>query len=119
MTPNPITRDDLLNFDDSDVKAVEVPEWGGSVYIRSITVAEREAWEDRVIKLRKAGESIAGLRAELVARTLSDSEGNRLLKDSDVAALSAKNSQVVDRLFEESLKFNGLTESDVEDLKGN
>ena len=40
-----LTADQILAADDMGLKEVNVPEWGGSVYIRVMTVGERDEYE--------------------------------------------------------------------------
>jgi hypothetical protein len=110
-----LTRDAILGADDLPKEKVEVPEWGGEVYVRTMTGAERDAFE----KQWAGGKVPDNVRAGLVAKTVVDESGTRLFKDSDVTNLGAKSALVLDRLFDVAQKLNGLSKRDVEVLEKN
>ena len=115
-----LTKEAILKADDLDITAVDVPSWGGQVYIRTMTGGERDGFEQAVSDANKAGKlDIRGLKVKLVVLTLCDENGARLFSESDTAALLAKSSKALNSLFIAAQKINGLTESDVEELAGN
>lgn len=114
---NALNRDAILGASDLPVEEVEVPEWGGSVFLRSMTGSERDQWEMRIHN--NGPENISNIRASLLVLTLVDKDGNRLFKDKDIEALGAKSSSVLSRLFDVARKLNALSSDDVEELAGN
>jgi hypothetical protein len=111
----PLTRDDIVAAEDLAKTVVLIPEWGGSAYLRAMSDEERDAWENWVIGRRDAEDRISGVRRELVARTLVDARGKRLFEHAD--ELRRKSARVINRLFEEAQKLNGLAEGAVEQEK--
>lgn len=114
-------RDEILQADDLAVEDVEVPEWGGTVRVRTMTGAERDVFEQSVITRRgkKVDVIMRDMRAKLVALCLIDDEGEILFSESDVRALSNKSALALNRVFEVAQRLNGLTETDIEELTGN
>lgn len=112
-----LTKDAILGAVDSAAEAVEVPEWKGTVYIRVMSGTERDAFEGSVTKDGKV--TVENIRAKLLVKTLSDETGKRLFTDADLAALGAKSGRVLDRLFAEAKRVNGMTKNDVEELVKN
>jgi hypothetical protein len=45
-----LTRDAILAAEDREYTTVDVPEWGGSVRLRSITVRERDRYEASLLE---------------------------------------------------------------------
>ena len=45
-----LTRNEILAVDDLQTQKVDVPEWGGSVYVRGLTGSERDALEASIVK---------------------------------------------------------------------
>ena len=43
-----LSRTDILGAKDLGLTPVEVPEWGGTVYVRSMTARERITWEGMI-----------------------------------------------------------------------
>lgn len=124
-----LSREQILEAQDMEKELVDVPEWGGPVYVRALTGAERDAFEDSMVEMRvvrkgRKRETVPqmryqNLRARLCALTICDEEGNRLFKDEDVHALGKKSAAALDRVFEVAQRLSGLREEDVEELAGN
>lgn len=114
-----LTRDQILGADDLRAVEVEVPEWGGTVRVRALTGAERDAYEVALAGVRPDGSRRANLvnvRARLVAMTCVDEAGVRLFTDADAEALGAKSAPAMERVFDVASRLSGLTEADVEEL---
>ncbi len=107
-----LTRDAILSADDHKKVEVQCPEWGGSVFIRTMNGAERDAFELDQIANRKIH-----LRTRLVAYTACDETGKLLFSLKDLVELDKKNSTPLDRLFFESVNLNKIGRQDIEDLK--
>jgi hypothetical protein len=117
-----LTRDMILAADDLPKELVEVPEWGGSVYVRCLTGTERDAWEASVVEMGKDGKTkpnMENLRAKLVARTLCDEDGARVFSDGDVAVLGAKSAAAMDRLYAVAARLSKISKEDESELLGN
>jgi len=98
-----LTRDEILNMDDLKIEEVNVPEWNGVVFIRTITGQERDIFEQT---MSEAG-GLRNLRARLVALTAIDKEGKRIFSEKDAPALGKKSAAVIDRLFKVAQELNG------------
>ena len=91
--------------------AVEVPEWGGEVYFKTLTGTERDAFEESYSQ-----ERMKQFRARFLVLSLCDEKGQRLFEDSDVAEIGNKSAIVVNRLFEAGWSHNAFTQEAVEQL---
>jgi hypothetical protein len=116
-----LTRDAILQAQDLPRELVEVPPWGGSVYVRALTGAERDAFETSIVEQRGKSTkmNLKNIRAKLVALTVVDEEGNRIFSDSDASALGKKSAAALDRVFEVAQRLSGLRPEDVEELSKN
>lgn len=116
-----LTRDQILKAQDLPTEDVPVPEWGGTVRVRALTGAERDAFEQSIVEQRgrSARMNLQNLRAKLVALTVVDEEGNRIFSDSDAKLLGKKSALALNRVFEVAQKLSGLTSEDVEELTKN
>lgn len=116
-----LNRDQILEVADLKTETVSVPEWGGEVIVASMTGEARDVWEQSLV-VAEGGKSRANLeniRARLVVATVVDENGNRLFTDKDVAILGRKSSAALERVCKVAQRLNGLTATDVEQLKGN
>ena len=112
-----LTKDQILRADDLPREQVDVPEWGGSVFVRTMTGAERDAFEQSIVE--DSGRNLANLRARLAVLTVVDADGARLFADSDAMVLGGKSAAALSRVFNVAQRLNALTNSDVEELGKN
>ena len=118
-----LTKDQILKADDLDKEIVEVPEWGGSVYVSMLTASERDDFEKTMIVMRDDGtaeKNMENFRANLCARTIKNQNGKRMFKTaSDIQALGDKSAAAVERIFMVAMRLNKIGKKDVEDLTKN
>lgn len=110
-----LSAEQILAAEDLSFQEVEVPEWGGTVRIRELTGAQRDAFEGSVMGDGKKPD-IANIRARLVAACLVDDAGKPLFNEAAARKLGEKSGRVLDRLFDTCRELNGLTEQAVEEL---
>ena len=117
-----LTAKDILAVKDFKTRTIEVPEWGGEVMLRTISGNDREKFETMVLeKTGKDGQVKDSklIRATLLAMTICNEEGKRILDKSTISALNDKSSKVIERLFLEASELNGLNEQAVVEAKKN
>lgn len=114
-----LTAEQILKATDfGEPKKVNVPEWGGEVFVKQMNGVERDRWE---LIASKAVENPgkANIRATLCVMTLCTEKGKRLFSDGQIAALGQKSAIALDRVFEVAKDFNKLTDDDIEELEKN
>lgn len=99
-------------------EAVDVPEWGGSVWVREMAAGERDQWEGTMVS-RQGMERFKNLRALVVCLTVCDEDGKRLFADNEIDQVGKLPVSGIDRVFEAASKLNRLTKQDVEELEKN
>jgi len=115
-----LTRQEILSADDITLKEVEVPEWGGSVFIRPMTGSERDRYESDILgEDGKSDVRNKSLREKLAVLSVCDESGATLFTEEDIQALSEKNSAPLDRIFDAAQKLNGITDDDIKILTKN
>lgn len=113
-----LKRDDILKADDLQKELVSVPEWGGDVYVRCMTGAERDKFESGIIEMRGKEQTLnmSNIRAKLASMSICDENGKRLFKEEDVQALSQKSGAALDRVFAVAQRLSAITENDIKEL---
>ena len=114
-----LSREQILSADDRKTEDVEVPEWGGTVRVRALSGAERDAYEAGLVQLRSDGTrrlTMQNARARLVSLSLCDEQGNRLFSDADVSELGDKSAAALERVFDVASRLSGLTDGDIEEM---
>jgi hypothetical protein len=114
-----LSREQILGASDRKTEDVEVPEWGGTVRVRSLSGSERDAYEAGIVQLRGDGSrkfTLENARARLVSLALCGEDGERLFSDADIAELGKKSAAALERVFDKARHLSGLSEDDVEEL---
>ena len=64
-----LKRDEILQAADIQVLLVSVPEWGGDVYVKGMTGAERDKFEASIVEQRGKAQTMnmANIRAKLAS----------------------------------------------------
>jgi hypothetical protein len=106
-----LSRDKILAAADIETQEMEIPEWGGTIVVREMTMAEVDefglssAQADGRLDTRK----MRGIRARVVSWCVVDEEGKPLFRKSDVDELLKKSNRVVDRIFDAILALSGMS----------
>ena len=106
-----LTKDQILEANDLQSEAVEVPEWGGAVRVRTMTGADRDTFESSMITTLADGTrkpNMTNMRAKLVALTVVDDSGSLVFGVSDVDRLALKSASALERVFTAAQRINGL-----------
>ncbi len=114
-------RDAILDADDRKYEVVDCPEWGGKVRVRNLTGAQRDAYEESIVKTNGSSRQInlANARAKLVVLAVVDGEGRPVFTSDDVRALGRKSAAPIERIFDAARSLSGMSEEDVEKLAEN
>lgn len=111
-----LTRDMILSAADRKPVPVNVPEWGGQVFVRTMSGVELIAYQERFVG--KDDQSEAAM-VGLIASTTCDESGNLLFSMDDVPQLSKRNSVALLRIFFETRKLNpAISDAELEKLAG-
>ncbi len=115
-----LTKEQILSIDDKRVAPVEVPEWGDTVYVRTMTGCERDRVEELIDKAKaRGGMSPKNLRGTLCSLCMCDENGVRLFNDAEATALGNRSCVALDRVFTAALKVNGMSQSAQDELAEN
>jgi len=109
-----LTPEQILAADDKVFEPVEVPEWGGTVYIRGMTSAERDRYDRSLVNVDRKGNTTMGrldnLRALLVVRCLVTKDGQRMFRDPQAKELGEKSALVMNRLWDVASRLSGMNQ---------
>lgn len=116
-----LNRDLILNAKDIKIIPLDVPEWGGQVFIKTLNGAERDELEASIIQLSADGKTqkmkLDKLRSMLAFLALCDEDGNRLFVEADdISALAQKSASALDRVAAQVQALAGMSQSDIDGL---
>lgn len=112
-----LSRDAILGAVDIQTKEVDVPEWGGAVFIKGMTGAERDAFE--ATNQRNGEQNLTNVRARFLVRCIVNEEGTRIFADQDAAGLGKKSSAAISRLWDAAAELNGTSDEEQAAMEGN
>ncbi len=105
------------------IEQLEVPEWGGTVCIRSISARERGQIEAGIARYRetkgKEDSFARNFTLRMAGMALCDESGARLFSDEEISQLAEHNAAVIARIAEVAGRLAGFTKEDVEALAKN
>ncbi len=119
------TREGILGSTDLKTEAVEVPDWGCTVNVHTLTGNERDAWEERCVKARDGKKDKGGkldlrlLKAKLVIASVRNDDGSPLFSENDAEALNKKSAKCISDLSEVCQRLSGLSDKEAEEIAGN
>lgn len=114
-TPRVLSAADILGAPMPAPVPVDVPEWGGTVYVRAMTGYERDAFE--LAMLGPDGKADKrNFRGRLAAACLCDTNGHALFEPRQAAELGATHAAALSRVFDVAAELNGFTAADQEAL---
>jgi len=116
-----LNKEAILKAQDLPFEDVEVSQWGGTVRVRALTGAERDAFEQGIVEQRgkSAKMNLRNVRAKLVALTIVDEHGERIFADSDVEGLGKKSALALNKVFEVAQRLSGIRPEDMEGIEKN
>jgi len=123
-----LSRDDILKADDLRDDYVDVPEWGGRVRVRAMTGAERQEFDEALMRVsQKPGDDSATidfhahrLRLKLCSLVMIDAQGARMFPaPQDLALLAGKSAAALQRVYGRASELSGLSRAAVEEAVKN
>ena len=113
-----LDRNSILQASDVVIESLEVPEWKGTVYVKSMSGQERDSFEASLVSKDGKNPVYANIRAKLVVRTACDETGKRLFSEADIADLTRKSAAALQRIFEVAQRLSGISSTDVKEMTG-
>lgn len=102
-----LTREQILaSRADRKPVPLDVPEWGGQVYVRVMSARDQAALADDTTP----GE----MPVRILLLSIVDEEGNRIFTEEDFPALMDEDFPVIMRVFAFTAKLNGLSTDELE-----
>jgi hypothetical protein len=122
---NLLTRKFILDQKELKRVLVEVPEWGGSVWVREMTGKERDEYEGGLMRIHRQGKktqitpNFTNSKARMASMCVVDENGKQVFSASDVGRLGELSSKALNRIVDVAQELSGITEEDLEDLEKN
>ena len=92
----------------------EIPAWGESVFIKILSVSEREGLTEKYTSPEWANRIVM---TDFVTQTVCDANGNRLFTASDVDAIKEQDADVIRSIYDKAMSVNSFGPKAVDDSK--
>lgn len=114
-----LTKAAIIAAQDIQTIDVDVPEWGGTVRLKGMTGAERDAFEESMTKMEgdKRVPNLVNMRAKLVACSLVDDAGAPVFTLEEVSLLASKSAAALSRCSDAAQKLSGMGPSPLAEAK--
>lgn len=109
-----LTKTQILSVVDSELRKIEVPEWGGEVMIRAMSLKEKDVL-DRLFD--KPNLTDSDFMSHVMVVGVCDEAGQPIFTEDDIPGLLARNLFVVRRIVSDWRKLNGLLKDTEDDAK--
>lgn len=110
----------VFAVEDKPLRPVECPEWGGTIWIKTLSATELDAYQASCLRFGRDGKrspDLRNVRAKLVVACACYEDGRSFFTDPEaVAKLGGKSARVVDRLYAVADELNKTSESEIEKL---
>jgi len=113
-----ISKNDIFKSVDTTIEEVKVPEWGGSIFIKTLSGTDRDLFEGACAKASE-NNNFKNIRAKLLVFSIVNEKGDKLFEEKDADKLGKKSSRVLDRLFTIAQKISGISKDDREEMEKN
>jgi hypothetical protein len=116
-----LTRDALLKPVEVPREQVDLPELGGSVWVRGMTTAEKVEWhaQFQTSSGKPNKKRLAQIAQRLCVWCVCDENGQRILTDEDVEAIGQQRADVIERIASVAQRLCGMAGTGVEELAKN
>ena len=113
-----LSKEQILAAQDLETETVDVPQWGGSVLVRSLTARERGQLISSIVDQRAGGRTLklTEVQVRTCAMAIVDAAGNRMFGEEDIAKLGRKSAGALQIVFEVAQRLSGLSDDQVEEL---
>jgi len=117
-----LSKSDFLNSNSRLKKElIELPEMGGSVYVREMNGLQLLSYNQRVMELQKTNKEITptlsvALMALMVSMTVCDETGELLFTESDAKQLAQNSISVLMKLSTKALEISGLSKAVINEV---
>ncbi len=114
-----LTKERIKSAKDVVYKEVNVIEWDGKVYIKSLSAVEREELRKEVGEDPEKEMDLIKLQMKMLSLTIVGENKERLFTKEDIEWLQNKSATVLERLFLIAQKMSGLGVEVTEEITKN
>ena len=115
---NSAIRQKILAARPRTLERLEVPEWDATIWIKELTLGERDAFEAQQIVREQDGTmrmETRGLKARLIIMCACDENGEQVFSPDDEDTLNQLGAATMERVFSTCQRVNKMRKEDLKD----
>lgn len=116
---NSSIRQKILAAKPTAMERLDVPEWDATVWIKELTLKERDAFEaDQIVREEDGSMRMEtkGLKARLIILCACDEDGEKVFSPEDEDALNELGAAAIERVFAVCQRVNKMRKADAAEL---
>lgn len=102
-----LSKEQITSAADITPEKVDVPEWGGHVFVRGLTGPERDRFQSAIAD-ESGGVAHDRFRVELLVRAICDEAGKAIFDEMDAHLLAGKSAKAIYRLYDVAATLSGI-----------
>ena len=116
-----LSREDIMAIVSVKKESIDMPEWGGSIFVRAMSGAESDILTDLILahEEKTGNNRLPHLKAIMAILTVCDGDGGRMFDMNDMDMLLSKDGGALTKIFEVARRLNGLTPDSEETITKN
>lgn len=116
-----LTRDQILSAQDHKTERVSIPDWGGDVFVRTLSASEWSQYENDSMIGETGNKHVdaANLRARLVILCCVDESKKQIFTMADMESINSKHIANVELVYDASMKINRQDSEGKKTTQGN
>ena len=100
-----LSKKDIWKVKSLRKQLVDVPEWGGSIWVREMTGESRAEYDKWLVEKGNVG----GMKVRIVIATAIDEDGKPMFNEIDIPDLLSKSHRAIERIANVGADISGLT----------
>lgn len=118
-----LTKEQVVEASDLPRELVDVPEWGGEVWVGTMTGADASYYQTSLLNIDGEGKvksvNVEGADVRLAALTIQNEDGSLMFGRKEVEALGKKSPKALERVCKVAQRLNGLDDGAEDREAGN
>jgi hypothetical protein len=115
-----LSRDEILSANDIHIEELPVPEWGGVIFVKTLSADERDQLEASIMEMSTEGKpkkmKLEHLRSNMMVLGICDDKGEKLFTLADISKLGKKSAAAADRVVARIQAISAMSPADIEVL---
>lgn len=114
-----LSKEQILKASDMVIETVNIPEWGGEVCVKALSVSEKEQFDKKQMSSKGTYDRVntSDYVYDLLTLSVVDKSGKQIFTREEIESLGEKNAKVIGLLYGIAAKLTFLSLEELENFK--